>query len=119
MADTTDALLRGLTEEVRALREVVTDERYGRRLTIRALTISVCIGFAAITSVGLAWRDAARDDARIVCQVQRERTAQIRTAVVAGVAAVTRVADVPAGERAEMIAATERDVARALPPPDC
>lgn len=105
--------------ELRAVREVVMQERRGRRLTGRLAVLMM----AAIVLVlgGLVWSDRV-DDARYsrsTCGQRIERSGQIHDAIVAGVDAIAVYVDASAVERREVLAAVDKAVRAELPPPDC
>lgn len=106
-------------EELRTLRQVVVDERRGRRLTGRLAGL-VLLSIVLVLG-GLVWSDRV-DDARYsrsTCGQRIERSQQIHDAIVAGVDAIAVYVDASSTERREVIAAVDEAVSDELPPPDC
>lgn len=105
--------------ELRAVREVVMQERRGRRITGRlaylvALSVMLVIG-------GLVWSDRV-DDARYsrsTCGQRIERSGQIHDAIVVAVDAIALYVNVPPEERRGLLDAADKAVSAELPPPDC
>lgn len=105
--------------ELRTLRQVVMEERRGRRLSIRVFAAAVVVVILVLGGYVVRWRAEDARYSRSTCSERIARTEQIRVAIAAGVEAVADYASATDQERRDVLRAVDQRVRQELPPPDC